>query len=128
MFFFLRIRPPPRSTRTYTLFPDTTLFRSPEFIARDGQEPTDVGRQGEKRQVDAARRRSRGHGLPRLDGTRPRATVASKVMESGETAGHGNGRRDVPNRTQAKRAGPKLEAGPEAAGGWKAGECQSHQG
>src|SRR3546814_12352379 len=70
----------------------------------------DVGRQGEKRQVDAARRRSRGHGLPRLDGTRPRATVASKVMESGETAGHGNGRRDVPNRTQAKRAGPKLEA------------------
>src|SRR3546814_10548935 len=26
--FFLRIRPPPRSTRTYTLFPYTTLFRS----------------------------------------------------------------------------------------------------
>src|SRR3546814_17084948 len=28
MFFFLMIRPPPRSTRTYTLFPYTTLFRS----------------------------------------------------------------------------------------------------
>src|SRR3546814_4796475 len=27
--FFLMIRRPPRSTRTYTLFPDTTLFRSP---------------------------------------------------------------------------------------------------
>src|SRR3546814_15951283 len=26
--FFLMIRRPPRSTRTYTLFPDTTLFRS----------------------------------------------------------------------------------------------------
>src|SRR3546814_16397796 len=26
--FFLIIRPPPRSTRTYTLFPYTTLFRS----------------------------------------------------------------------------------------------------
>src|SRR3546814_8944134 len=26
--FFLRIRRPPRSTRTYTLFPYTTLFRS----------------------------------------------------------------------------------------------------
>src|SRR3546814_9112082 len=26
--FFLIIRRPPRSTRTYTLFPDTTLFRS----------------------------------------------------------------------------------------------------
>src|SRR3546814_16935471 len=28
-FFFLLIRRPPRSTRTYTLFPSTTLFRSP---------------------------------------------------------------------------------------------------
>src|SRR3546814_11823440 len=27
--FFLMIRRPPRSTRTYTLFPYTTLFRSP---------------------------------------------------------------------------------------------------
>src|SRR3546814_19184545 len=27
-FFFLMIRRPPRSTRTATLFPDTTLFRS----------------------------------------------------------------------------------------------------
>ena len=90
--------------------PVATVF--PEFIARDGQEPTDVGRQGGKRQVGAARRRSRGHGLARLDGTRPRATVASKVMESGEMAGQGNGRPGVLNRTQAKRAGPKLEAGP----------------
>ena len=44
-----------------------------------------------KRRVGAARRRSRGHGPARLDGTRPRATVADKVMKSGETAGHGNG-------------------------------------
>src|SRR3546814_12790400 len=28
-FFFFLIRRPPRSTRTYTLFPYTTLFRSP---------------------------------------------------------------------------------------------------
>src|SRR3546814_8334429 len=28
MIFFLMIRRPPRSTRTYTLFPYTTLFRS----------------------------------------------------------------------------------------------------
>src|SRR3546814_17607047 len=28
VFFFLMIRPPPRSTRTDTLFPYTTLFRS----------------------------------------------------------------------------------------------------
>src|SRR3546814_16114509 len=34
VFFFLMIRRPPRSTRTDTLFPYTTLFRSP-FLARD---------------------------------------------------------------------------------------------
>ena len=87
-----------------------------------------MGRQGEKRQVGAARRRSRGHGPARLDGTRPRATVADKVMESGKTAGHGNGRLDMQTARQAKRAGPKLEAGPEASGMWKAGECQSRKG
>src|SRR3546814_11646471 len=31
MFFFLMIRRPPRSTRTDTLFPYTTLFRSAEL-------------------------------------------------------------------------------------------------
>jgi hypothetical protein len=87
-----------------------------------------VGRQGNKRRVGAARRRSRGHGPARLDGTRARATVADKVMKSGETAEHGNGRPCVPNRTQAKRAGPDVEAGPEASGMWKAGERQSRQG
>src|SRR3546814_8335754 len=33
-FFFLIIRRPPRSTRTDTLFPYTTLFRSPPIGAR----------------------------------------------------------------------------------------------
>src|SRR3546814_13710151 len=32
LFFFLMIRLPPRSTRTDTLFPYTTLFRSPEPV------------------------------------------------------------------------------------------------
>src|SRR3546814_14878900 len=32
MFFFLMIRRPPRSTRTDTLFPYTTLFRSLECV------------------------------------------------------------------------------------------------
>src|SRR3546814_14161600 len=38
LFFFLRIRRPPRSTRTDTLFPYTTLFRSVQTraLARDG--------------------------------------------------------------------------------------------
>src|SRR3546814_11080320 len=33
MFFFLMIRRPPRSTRTDTLFPYTTLFRSSSILA-----------------------------------------------------------------------------------------------
>src|SRR3546814_4890305 len=37
-FFFLMIRRPPRSTRTDTLFPYTTLFRSPR--AERGQRPS----------------------------------------------------------------------------------------
>src|SRR3546814_7017885 len=35
LFFFLMIRRPPRSTRTDTLFPYTTLFRSAEPRRRD---------------------------------------------------------------------------------------------
>src|SRR3546814_15595303 len=38
LFFFLIIRPPPRSTRTDTLFPSTTRFRSaPARRARPGR-------------------------------------------------------------------------------------------
>src|SRR3546814_1485634 len=36
LFFFLMIRRPPRSTRTDTLFPYTTLFRSPDRGASRG--------------------------------------------------------------------------------------------
>src|SRR3546814_14170431 len=38
--FFLMIRRPPRSTRTDTLFPYTTLFRSPRNDARGPKRPT----------------------------------------------------------------------------------------
>src|SRR6056297_4117719 len=49
-FFFLMIRRPPRSTRTDTLFPYTTLFRSPIR----GQHPA-------PRPWPACRRRSEEH-------------------------------------------------------------------
>src|SRR3546814_12019322 len=42
-FFFLRIRRPPRSTRTDTLFPYTTLFRSPRRAVRIAADVRDVG-------------------------------------------------------------------------------------
>src|SRR3546814_15573850 len=48
VFFFLMIRRPPRSTRTDTLFPYTTRFRSQQVVAFDGR-----GRVGDR--VRAAR-------------------------------------------------------------------------
>src|SRR3546814_11943875 len=48
MLFFLLIRRPPRSTRTYTLFPYTTLFRARAAAAlrrsRGAHRPADAGR------------------------------------------------------------------------------------
>src|SRR3546814_11340415 len=57
-FFFLMIRRPPRSKRTDTLFPYTTLFRS-QRSRRDR-----AGGDGRPRRSD--RRRARGRGLQRL--------------------------------------------------------------
>src|SRR3546814_3317283 len=72
IFFFLMIRRPPRSTRTDTLFPYTTLFRS-RFPA-----PLQRGKA-----VFAAKRAARYHG-PKVDATasreiltRPRVFSAS---------------------------------------------------
>src|SRR3546814_15012847 len=42
LFFFLMIRRPPRSTRTDTLFPYTTLFRSPDPVQAPGQQLCDL--------------------------------------------------------------------------------------
>src|SRR3546814_1763659 len=41
-FFFLMIRRPPRSTRTDTLFPYTTLFRSLESAKREAEHANDA--------------------------------------------------------------------------------------
>src|SRR3546814_15345974 len=45
-FFFLMIRRPPRSTRTDTLFPYTTLFRSNRQLRRCGTEHEPLHRVG----------------------------------------------------------------------------------
>src|SRR3546814_4741611 len=42
MFFFLMIRRPPRSTRTDTLFPYTTLFRSLKYVFKPDPEPWQI--------------------------------------------------------------------------------------
>src|SRR3546814_15024081 len=41
-FFLLMIRRPPRSTRTYTLFPYTTLFRSKRVVDEIATDPATV--------------------------------------------------------------------------------------
>src|SRR3546814_3842339 len=48
-FFFLMIRRPPRSTRTDTLFPYTTLFRSKKEAARGRCRPRTRARQSHGR-------------------------------------------------------------------------------
>src|SRR5215472_18938010 len=56
-FFSLMIRRPPRST----LFPYTTLFRSPLRSARSGARPVPRDPGGRAREAGAARRRSEEH-------------------------------------------------------------------
>src|SRR3546814_11560999 len=59
MFFFLMIRRPPRSTRTDTLFPYTTLFRSRLDAGRVGGQ--DIGdRDRRQRGVGGIERREVG--------------------------------------------------------------------
>src|SRR3546814_14905405 len=58
LFFFVMIRRPPRSTRTDTLFPYTTLFRSPEFGTSYS---TESSRFGATRNPWSTRHRSEEH-------------------------------------------------------------------
>src|SRR3546814_3615681 len=57
--FFLMIRRPPRSTRTDTLFPYTTLYRSPDDPRERDIRPTD---RCDRRRDDARRRTGHGQG------------------------------------------------------------------
>src|SRR3546814_11432374 len=59
--FFLMIRRPPRSTRTDTLFPYTTLFRSSRRRSAEHQEP----RRGRRICRGPDGRRLRQHRVPR---------------------------------------------------------------
>src|SRR3546814_18165645 len=47
LFFFLMIRRPPRSTRTDTLFPYTTLFRSVRMVEAGQQNPNKIRERAE---------------------------------------------------------------------------------
>src|SRR3546814_10243962 len=58
--FFLMIRRPPRSTRIYTLFPYTTLFRSPSRApSRPGRSPRNCCTGGPRRRCSCRCREHR---------------------------------------------------------------------
>src|SRR3546814_6096229 len=82
-FFFLMIRRPPRSTRTDTLFPYTTLFRSPDRPQRQHQrQPGPALRQPPRH--DCRRHRHRQIRLADGAGRRvltPRRAVLSRSEE-----------------------------------------------
>src|SRR3546814_5792666 len=79
--FFLMIRRPPRSTRTDTLFPYTTLFRSIlEFGAVLEREEAVCEAWGYPEQVGLVGRQR--HGLPAAEGGRGPADVRSEEHTS----------------------------------------------
>src|SRR3546814_10542712 len=57
------LRRPPRSTRTYTLFPYTTLFRSVQRVVGDGGDRTQIGEAGKQLVAETDMRTVQG---PRL--------------------------------------------------------------
>src|SRR3546814_10493157 len=98
VFFFLMIRRPPRSTRTDTLFPYTTLFRSPGYadsrpwMACGGSSGMDACRAGEHAPV----------------GTTLLPKPANRLVTHGD-AGLGRSRRSMAADMLARDEGARLD-------------------
>src|SRR3546814_15595305 len=95
IFFFLRIRRPPRSTRTDTLFPYTTLFRSrsiAKFMAFSSVLIRHQMAFGVAQPIMQPRRRHRA--LPHRDAdlVEPRDDIAGSVETGEEAVGKGAAR------------------------------------
>src|SRR3546814_15860728 len=84
MFFFLMIRRPPRSTRTDTLFPYTTLFRSRDGRRRAPRAPRRTGRRpvADRVQPPALPARQRRTGAVARADPRPRVDRKSTRLNS----------------------------------------------
>src|SRR3546814_16279216 len=98
LFFFLRIRRPPRSTRTDTLFPYTTLFRSGRDARKDrGAMHRDwvAGPQDRHARVRSRRRRHPRRG----------ATRSYRAALGGERARRGPPRAGPRRRSEERRVG-----------------------
>src|SRR3546814_18074159 len=104
VFVFLMIRRPPRSTRTDTLFPYTTLFRSPLlmgrlFLADSGFAKVNPG--------GSRRRRASGGKL---------AEAAQRCNAYGRRAARWPRRRSLESSRDSKTSVPRPQVGPPAAG------------
>src|SRR3546814_8071793 len=78
-FFFLIIRRPPRSTRTDTLFPYTTLFRSTAMLVRTFQ--IDIGLRCEAIGVERFRNHRLEHALVCDAGIEPHVERIRALLE-----------------------------------------------
>src|SRR3546814_11420774 len=109
MFFFLMIRRPPRSTRTDTLFPYTTLFRSGE-----GQRIAAARRRRSRHAVAAERARRlglvhpRGHPPPQAAGARAAALPPALRNRAGGLEGPA-AESDRPEQRPLLRLGQQIE-------------------
>src|SRR3546814_20228520 len=113
--FFLMIRRQPRSTRTDTLFPYTTLFRSPRYRARipvEDVRPQLPRLRPHRRRLAAverlpARRRTAGTALGMAGGDSLEARGEPQMARGSRTYGSA-ARDDEPNSTRAPPARPTL--------------------
>src|SRR3546814_13800029 len=102
------IRRPPRSTRTDTLFPYTTLFRSPEASrdrTRDGGDDEKADQHGGQRLAGG-----RQHVGERVAGPRHPHDEEDQHVEDREDVPDAADRSQRPRRHIAARRGPLLQA------------------
>src|SRR3546814_18204578 len=112
LFFFLMIRRPPRSTRTDTLFPYTTLFRSRQARSR-ARHPPARGCSGERRGDRGRRRRRRPRPLSR---SRRRAREARRHVGPRSRAVRGRSWPHHGLRPQDRLGGLRDPLGPPRCG------------
>src|SRR3546814_7175946 len=125
MFFFLMIRRPPRSTRTDTLFPYTTLFRSrlasllvsrSGVVIRTGVHHPNPSSEEEGLSGDPIAPPHKPARRSRARSRRSRPAPERKRRRS-HAKGKNPARRRPPARTRAKRRLPPRPRNPPAPGG-----------
>src|SRR3546814_2055471 len=107
------IRRPPRSTRTDTLFPSTTLFRSTSTKASTGPEPRGPRSSGEgrggRRSGSGRGGRKRGSDEASAEPTDSKSDDAAKPSKGAELVSDGEGRGRKRRSTSSGGGGSNVE-------------------